>query len=141
MADRDSEIYCCGTISMHVLQFFLTRPSAAMQGCAPARRRIRVLAVLKQPSLWISDLASRDRDNLNSTLTVLGQSSISRLDPRVPFKSLIEKASGPHYLSPKCPAGAFPIKASGKPGVVCNAGRLPVMKHNVLVLTCSRQSR
>jgi hypothetical protein len=41
--DRDSEIYCCGTISMHVLRFFLTLPSVATRGCAPARRYIRVL--------------------------------------------------------------------------------------------------
>jgi hypothetical protein len=101
-----------------------------MQGCAPARRRIRVLALPKQPSLWVSDsFASRRCDHLNSTLTVLGQSSISRFDPRLAFKSpsrrkrqrlppslLIENASGPHYLSPKYHAEAFPIKASDIPG-------------------------
>ena len=40
---------------MHVLRFFLTRPSAATLGCAPARRRIRVLTLPKQPSLRPSD--------------------------------------------------------------------------------------
>ena len=47
--DRDSEIHCCGTISMHVLRFFLTRPSAAMQGRAPALRCIRVVTPGPRP--------------------------------------------------------------------------------------------
>ena len=34
---------------MHVLRFFLTRPSVAIQGCAPARRRIRVLTLSTAP--------------------------------------------------------------------------------------------
>jgi hypothetical protein len=53
--DRDSEIYCRGTIRMHVLRFFLTRPSVPMQGCAPARRRIRVLTLSKQLSLRLAN--------------------------------------------------------------------------------------
>src|SRR5580765_6636300 len=58
--DRDSEIYCCGTISMHVLRFFLTRPSVPMQGCAPARRRIRC-AHLIETALFAACQLSRLR--------------------------------------------------------------------------------
>src|SRR5580765_402815 len=86
--DRDSEIYCCGTISMHVLRFFLTRPSVPMQGCAPARRRIPVLTLSKQPSLRLANsLASGFLDHSNTTFTTLCPSLISKAHPRLTFKS------------------------------------------------------
>jgi len=73
---------------MLVLRFFLTLRSVSDLGRAQARGRIRVLAVLKQPSLEGSDsFASRGHDHRNSTLTVLGQSFISRLDPKLAFES------------------------------------------------------
>jgi hypothetical protein len=86
--DRDSEIYCCGTISMHVLRFFLTRPSVAMQGCAPARRRARVLTLSKQLSLRLAtSLASGSLDYSNSIFIALCRSLISEAPLRLTFKS------------------------------------------------------
>jgi len=48
--DRGSETYGCGIIPMHILRFFVACPPLAAQGCAPARRRIRVPAA-SPPSL------------------------------------------------------------------------------------------
>jgi hypothetical protein len=46
---RDSEIYPCGTSSMHVLRFFLTHPSVAELGCARARPCTRVSISGRRP--------------------------------------------------------------------------------------------
>ncbi len=86
--DRDSEIYCCGTISMHVLRFFLTRPSVATRGCTPARRYIRVLtrgpALLSPPSTNTLAALCTTAHGLDPLLQCL---PIDPLRPKPPFKS------------------------------------------------------
>jgi hypothetical protein len=73
---------------MHVLRFFLTRPSVPMQGCAPARRRIRVLTLSKQLSLrFANSLTSGSLDYSNSTFTTLYRSLIYEAHLRLTFKS------------------------------------------------------
>ena len=86
--DPDSEIYRCGTISMHVLRFFLTRPSLATRGCALARRCVRVLALPKQPSCRLSDsLPSGCLNYPNTTFPTLCRSSIAHASLKLAFKS------------------------------------------------------
>jgi hypothetical protein len=114
---------------------YLTHPSVATRGCALARRCIRVLALPKQPSLRFFD--SHDSGCLNhpsSTFSVLWQSSISRLDLTLAFKSHSSPRPRqtqrlPPSLLSKTPRDrrfsstrsvlpeAFPIKASDYLGV------------------------
>jgi hypothetical protein len=86
--DRDSEIYCCGTISMHVLRFFLTRRSVATPGGAPARRCICVRTPGPLPH---SRLFLRTPTSLSSTRFGLDRlflcPLIQPLRPKLPFKS------------------------------------------------------
>ncbi len=72
----------------HLLRLFLTSPSAAAPGGAPARRCIRVFALSKQPSLQLSNrLASDSCEYGGSTFTAVCRSPIPELHPRLAFKS------------------------------------------------------
>jgi hypothetical protein len=73
---------------MHVLRFFLTRPSPpAVQGCAPTRRRIRVLTLSKQLSLQLrNSLPSRSLEHPKRTVAALCRSPISQAHLKATFK-------------------------------------------------------
>src|SRR5208337_1861606 len=73
---------------MHVLRFFLMPSSPTLRGCAPARRRIRVLVLSKQSSLRLAN--SRALGSLhvpNNTFTALCSSTIPQVHLRPAFKS------------------------------------------------------
>jgi len=86
--DGDSEIYCCGTISMHVLRFFLMPSSPTTRGCAPARRYIRVLTRSPRP---LSPPSTNPPAALCTTARRLDRLFrcllIDLLHPKPPFKS------------------------------------------------------
>ena len=73
---------------MHVLRFFLTGPSAATPGCAPARRCIRVPTLDPSPLLRPS---SGTWASLSSTRHGLDRLFLCQLTqplrPKLPFKS------------------------------------------------------
>jgi len=85
---RDSEIHCCGIISMHILRFFLMPPSPTIRGCALARRRIRVLTRGPRPI----SLPSTNTPAVLGSIA-LGLDRLFRflpadlLHPKPPFKS------------------------------------------------------
>jgi hypothetical protein len=85
--DRDAKIYGCGTISMHLLRFFLTQPSAATEGCAPARRCIRVSTASPQPGLQTSAASTCPwTDARERTLTLPQWSATSHPNTSLAFK-------------------------------------------------------
>ena len=118
---------------MHVFRFFLTRPSVATPGCAPARRCIRVLTrgppPLSPPSANPPAVLCSTAHGLDRLFRCL---PIDRLRPKPPFKShsaprppqhqrlppslLIENASDPVPLRRESVVPeAFPIKPSDNP--------------------------
>ena len=116
---------------MHVLRFFLTSPSAAIQGRAPARRCIRVLTrgprPLSLPSAHPLALLGRTCTPSSSAFPVLSHRSVApqtrRSNPiahrvrrkrqRLPPSLLIENASDRASSSTRSVLSeAFPIKAS-----------------------------
>src|SRR5438874_11082010 len=86
--DGDSEIYCFGTISMHVLRFFLMPSSPTTRGCAPARRYIRVLTRGPQPlSPPSTNIPAALCTTAHSLDRLLRCPPIDLLRPKLPFKS------------------------------------------------------
>src|SRR5947209_4255289 len=73
---------------MHVLRFFLTRPSVATRGCAPPRRYVRVLTrgprPLSPPSTNTPAALCTTAHGLDQLLQCL---PINLLRPKLPFKS------------------------------------------------------
>ena len=123
---RDSEIYRCGIISMRVLRFFLTSPSLAIQRCAPARQRMRVLTrrcTTVRTTLRHTLLHVRRWQRSATPSFLIGYSlvhsqtsqpnwrsnpiahRVRRKRQRLPPSLLIENASGRHLTSPRsvCP--------------------------------------
>ena len=115
---RDSEIYRCGISPMHVLRFFLTRPSITELGCARARRCIRLSSPGQRPLLRSSpDTLPCPYSTTHDLNPVPRCLLIVLLHPKLPFKShnsprppqtqrlppslLIENASDRPSASPK----------------------------------------
>ena len=102
--DRGSEIYRCGIIHMRLLRFFVACPPRAAQGCAPARRLIRVPAAspssLRPLSAYAFAHLQHHSDNPDGIPTTL------RCSPQALFRSTSSFKSHSAPRPPQTPAAS-----------------------------------
>ena len=99
--DRDSEIYRCRTISMHLLRFFLALRSLARPGCAKAHRCIRVCTLARRPLCLLStDTRAALYSTAHPAHPPFSRPLTKLLRPKLLFKS----HSAPH--PPQTPAAS-----------------------------------